>query len=561
MDLKAVKRGNATTVQEAALRNLGVSSTEEINAWFRRSYAGAYRIDGIEEGIDLLLGRKWDLVRIIGDYDVDGTSATAIARLTLRFFGYPVEDRIPRRFSEGFGLNPSIVEEIRQPGNVLLITVDNGIAALDAVRLAKEKGYFVIITDHHLPVLSENGPELPDADVIIDPNAVPGSADYNGYCGAGLIYRFMSRLIDRRSAGLPETELKKLTNLKRVLEPLAMMGTIADAAELREENYVIARNGLNKLEKRCATPGMLALHDRLWVTKPTASDIGFKSGPCINANGRLFDNGAAKSVDLLSCMDYHQGVALAEEAIANNNIRKQQVTEGLRKAEALIREYGFENDLPLVLYLPDINEGIVGIIAGRLQEEYRTAVCVLTDSSEPGILKGSGRSPENIHLKNLLDRFSDLFVRYGGHAGAAGMSIRKDDLDRFRAEANAWTVSEGLVREDAGTLLYDLEITASDVPAVLDETLKYGPFGHGNEAILFKVTGFRLKEENGIKKLPVGENGVKLFSDSCQAIGFGLRKRLLASTAEVLTLYGTLSYNYFRGEAIPQIEYTEIEEG
>lgn len=555
------KQGTENTVQEIALRNLGVKNTDEINAWFKKSYAGLYRIDGIDEGIDLLLSRQWDLVRIIGDYDVDGTTSTAEMRLGLSILGFSVEDRIPKRISEGFGLNPVIVEEVKADGDVLLITVDNGIASIDAVALAKKKGYHVIVIDHHEPVMADGVPCLPDADVIIDPHAITGSADYKEYCGAGLAYRFLKRLIDRMGV-----DGKKGASLKAILETLAMMGTIADVVELREENYVIARNGLAKLEKRCATPGVLALHDKLYITNPTAADIGFKSGPCINANGRLFDDGAGKSVDLLSCTNYQKAEKLAQEAIANNNTRKQQVRQGVAMAKNIIAANSYEKDLPMVVYLPKINEGIIGIIAGKLQEAYGTVACVFTDA-ENGVLKGSGRSTSKINLKDLLDAFGDLFVKYGGHAGAAGMSITKENLEDFREKSNKYAKKHGMSHEVKDTVFYDLEISAEQVKESLDETLKFAPFGQGNPAIIFKVTGFRLNEMQPkgsvrTKKVYVGENGVKLTSDYCQAIGFGddLIREIKRSNAGTLTLYGSLSYNYFRGDVTPQIEFIDFDE-
>ena len=555
-----LKRGSEKTIKEVCLRNLGVKSTDEINAWFKKSYDGGYRLDGLNEALEFIESKEWDLIRVIGDYDIDGVTSTAQARLALSALGYTVDDRIPRRFTEGFGLNPAIVEEVPELDNVLLITIDNGIAALDAITLAKKKGFSVIVIDHHLPVVVDGKVTLPPADVIIDPNAIEGSADFNDYCGSALAYKVFTALIDRQTRCLTDEALKRYKALKAVMQPLAMMGTIGDVTTLREENYVIARNGLSKLDKRCATPGTLALADKMWVQHPVASDIGFKIGPCINANGRLFDDGAGKSVNLLSCMDYSKALPMANEAVANNNTRKQQVEEGLLMAKNYIVANGFESDLPLVVYLKDVNEGIIGIIAGKLREEYGTVAIVFTNTEDENVYKGSGRSTDDIHLKNLLDEFSDCFVKYGGHAGAAGMSIKADCLEKFRRESNTYAKANGMVHEVIDTLNYDLEITEEMVPSSLDETLAFGPFGNGNEAPVFKVTGFRLNVVEGKLKTYIGKNGVKLYSDHCTAIGFGLADALSASNAETLTLYGMLSYSYFKGEATPQIEIIDFEE-
>lgn len=559
--MRKVKRGSATTIKEVALANLGVKSTAEINEWFTRSYAGDYRIDGLDEAIDLLDSRKWDLVQVVGDYDIDGCTATAQLRLVLSALGYPVRDRIPKRFSEGFGLNPKIVEEISETGNILLITCDNGIAAIDAVKMAKGRGYTVIITDHHLPIVQDGKIVLPEADLIIDPNAISGSADFNGYCGSGIVYRLLTRLLDRKMQGKPEDEVKNLKNLKAVLQPLAMMGTIGDVMELREENYVIARNGLSKLEKRVATPGMMALHDALWITSPTAADIGFKSGPCINANGRLYDDGAAKSVNLLSEMSYAEGQTMARDAIANNNTRKQQVADGMKIAEQYILANGYSDDLPLVVYLPGVNEGIIGIIAGKLQESHRTVAMVFTDSEIPGVLKGSGRSADDIDLKAMLDELSEYFVKYGGHEGAAGMSIEKTKLNAMREAGNELAKKRGIVKAADSVLEYDLEIDASQLENAIEESLQFAPFGQGNNPIVFKVRGFKLSPgPDGKMKSLLGTEGVKIFHDNVQAVSFNLASSIVPSQALSLTLYGTLAYSYFKGEKTVTVEIMDFDE-
>ena len=555
------RRGNKTSVQEVALSNMGVSSTAQINDWFTRSYAGGYRIDGLDAAIDILDSRKWDRIQIVGDYDIDGCTATAQFRIVLKELGYPVYDRIPRRFSEGFGLNPRIVEEIPAEGQVLLITCDNGIAATAAVDLAKSKGMTVIITDHHLPIMEDGKAVLPNADLIIDPNAIPGSADFNGYCGAGLVYRLLCRLLDRKVEGADEATTKRMKSMKAIIQPLAMMGTIGDVMELREENYVIARNGLSKLAKRIAPTGLLALHDALYIAEPTATDIGFKSGPCINANGRLHDAGASESVNLLSAAEYKAAQAMAREAIANNNTRKQQVTDGMRLAEQYIMANGYEDDLPLVVYLTGINEGIIGIIAGKLQERYRTVCMVFTDSETPGVLKGSGRAPEGIDLKAMLDQLSSYFVKYGGHEGAAGMSIEKKMLNDMRIAANKLSAAHGITRTTEAVLEYDLEIDADSITDTLEETLKFAPFGQGNRPIVFKVTGFKLSPgPDGKMKTLLGKEGVKLYHGDTQAVSFTLAPQLMPSQALSFTLYGTLAYSWFKGEKTPTVEIIDFEE-
>ena len=558
--MKKLKNGTEHTVEEVALRNLGVSSTDDINKWFQKSYAGDYRIDGLEKAVDMIRNGGWERIQVVGDYDVDGTTATAQFRLCLKKLGYPVYDRIPRRFSEGFGMNPSIVGEIPD-GKTLIITCDNGIAAFDAVALAKKRGFTVIVTDHHLPVVENGTVKLPDADLIIDPNAIPGSADFNGYCGSGLAYRLLKLLVEteEKNAEPGSAEARDLRALRLIIEPLAMMGTIGDVVTLREENYVIARNGLSKLAKRCASHGMVALHDKLWIVNPTASDIGYKSGPCVNANGRLTDDGASKSVDLLASMDYIEAARIADETIAANNSRKEQVSSAMMMAEEYIAANHAENDLPMFVVLPHTNGGIIGIVAGKLAEKYGVPVFAFTESGS--YLKGSGRSIPGVDLKSLLDEHSDLIVKYGGHEGAAGLIVEKAKLTELHDKTNSYAKEHGIERLHVDELRYDLEIDAADIKKYLDETLRFGPFGEGNDPIVFKINHFRLvPNPDGKLKTYIGSSGIKISSDYGQAISFSLADRLSQSKAIALTLYGTLSYSYFKGEATPQVEMIDFDE-
>ena len=553
------KRGTASAVEEVALKRLGVKSKEEINDWFRKSYAGLYTINGIDKAIEIIDSQKWDRIDIEGDYDIDGATAVSQGELVLSELGYPVHYDVPRRHTEGFGLNIRMIQDIPD-GNNLIITVDNGIAAIEAVALAKKRGFTVIVTDHHEPVIEDGKIILPDADLIIDPHVT--GADYTEYCGSGIMYKLLCHLLDKKmTEPISETSYKKIQAIKAIILPLAMMGTIGDVVELREENYVIAKNGLKKLEKRVATAGMIALHDKLWITNPTASDIGFKSGPCINANGRLHDNGAMKSVELLACMDYRKAATLVDMAIANNNLRKQQVEAGMKQAEQIIEDNHMQEDLPMVVYLPGINEGIIGILAGKLREKYGTVALVFTDSHTPGLLKGSGRSIDDVDLKGFLDELQKYFVTYGGHKGAAGLTLKEEQLCKMRKASMELASQKGYQKEVIDTLYYDLVIRAEDIPTALEQQMPFAPFGNGNEPIVYKITGFTLLPgKDGKLKGRVGENGSKLNSQWAQAIGFGLADRVEITQSTTFTLYGTLSYNYFKGEQIPQVEFVDFEE-
>ena len=554
------KRGVANTVREIVLKNLGVNTTEDINDWFRKSYAGGYRIDGLDTALKMITETKWDKICICGDYDVDGVTSVAQFRLALGELNLPVWDRIPHRFSEGFGLNREMIKEIPD-GNNLIITVDNGIAAHDAVDFAKERGFHIIITDHHLPVVEQGQIRLPNADLIIDPNAIAGSADFSGYCGSGIAYRLLKELIAHYMKQTSDSlALSAYKSLIHRLETLAMVGTISDVMELREENYVIVRNGLKRLNQGIAPNGLLALKKRLWLNNAVAADVGFKVGPCLNANGRLSDRGAERSVDLLSAQSEKDAISLAELSFTNNNLRKQQVEKAMNIANAQIEAGNMQDDMPLVVCIPNINEGIIGIIAGKLCEKFGNISMVFTNSDEEGVLKGSARAADGLNLKQLLDSIPDCFLAYGGHEGAAGMSVKESELKAMIIRAKAKVKEYGWNPNRQDLLEYDLEIKNEEVPETLKELSKYAPFGNGNPDVVFKITGFQLMPgTNGKFFQEIGKEGVKLVSEYSQAIAFDMLNDFKQRGDLVLTLYGTLSYNHFKDGSIPQITFLDFD--
>ena len=322
-----IKKTNFNSPKDMILSNLGVKTTSELNEWFKKSYANQYKIKNLKEAT--ILAKKFihKKVRIIGDYDVDGTSATTILYKGLTEYGFTdVSYRIPLRFSEGFGINTSIIDEIDEG---LIITCDNGIAGIEAIEKAKAKGLTVIIIDHHAPVV-ENGKIIyPDADIIIDPNAIPDSADFNGYCGAGLAYKFICELFEFDK----EIRYKYLT--------LAALGTVADVMKLREENYVFVRNALKIMHNPAYnTVGLTALVNAFGLSSGVkADDIAFRLGPAINASSRMKDDGAKDAVELL-CFDGDIATAneMAEDLIKVNNQRKDVEASTTEKALKIIKE-------------------------------------------------------------------------------------------------------------------------------------------------------------------------------------------------------------------------------
>lgn len=373
-------------------------------------------------------------VAIIADYDVDGILAAINLYEGLKEYikqaglTNKLIVRFPKRFSEGYGLSSRIIDEI--PCGYFIITVDNGIAALEQIAQAKRKGIPVIVTDHHLC----SDTSLPSADIIVDPNAIGGS-EFAGYCGAAIAYRFAKTLIPKN---------KKL--LEQLLA-LTAIATITDVMPLYGDNRNIVKRGLKLLNQRKVPYGMNVLLNLLRIEYIQEDDIGFKIGPVLNAAGRLEDNGAEKVFNLLKMKEPNnpmlesdqEAYTAALELIELNKKRQNIVKESMDKIQEDYPDDVLANERCIVLYDSSFNEGIIGILAGKLTEKYDVPAFVFTDPIYPkkiGLYKGSGRSARNIHLKNLLDKNKDLLNGYGGHAGAAGLSIDKTKLSQFSQQVN-----------------------------------------------------------------------------------------------------------------------------
>ena len=510
------KRGFEETIEEVVLKNTGYSNIEDFT-----NPDKDYFIKDLDKVADrIMYAIENDIpITVVGDYDVDGVTASSIMQKTLEYLGANVTVRLPHRFSEGFGLSEKIVDEIE---GGLLITVDNGIAALAAVEKAKNKGLEVIVTDHHEPIVENGEKVLPCADLIIDPHAIDGQAQFVGYCGAGLAYKLSSILVT-----------DPIFNDK--MSCFAALGTVSDVMKLVEENRLIVKKGLENMTKDGhRTQGLFSILNKQYVDKHiNETDIGFKIGPMINAAGRLIDDGARKPfevmiVDNLRYPNYH----LADELFALNNRRKQIVEEALPEFEKEIAEKHMENDFPLVMYKENIPEGVIGIIAGKLAEKYDTPALIFSDSEDPDIMKGSGRTGRCVNLKELLDMSPEQFYKYGGHAEAAGISILKSNFENAKRTLQA-NCKEPLGYVKDTNVYYDLEIEADNLEEVYKKLEKYGPFGEGNQKIVFKVKNFEFTKttlrdgtESALDFMGTGKKYVKAFGQ--KGIGaFGDTVRLV----------------------------------
>ena len=438
-------------------------------------------------------------IRIISDYDVDGVTSNYILLLGLRrtwaaLHGSCADDctvvdyDIPHRVHDGYGINKRLLDAAISDGVDTIITCDNGIAAIEQVRYAKERGLTVIVTDHHqIPFEGSDGGErvymLPQADAVIDNQRQDCEYPFKGLCGAGVAFKLIQYMY--RICGIAESEVNEF------MEILGL-ATNCDMMDLVDENRLYVKYALESL-KDSRNPGLNALMMLSGRNEKKIStyDLGFLIGPCINAAGRLGD--AKQSLEFLLERDPNVAEARARELLAVNNERKSMTEAGARHITDMLEtatvngEFGQAATLAdkvLVVYIPAVHESVVGIIASRLKEAYTRPVMVFTDAETPGILKGSGRSIDSYNMFEELNRFREMFTAFGGHAMAAGFSIEKERLDELRRKLNEAAV---LTDEDiTPKLMIDVAMPLAYNSIELTEQIeRLEPYGKGNRKPLF----------------------------------------------------------------------------
>ena len=367
-------------------------------------------------------------MRIIGDYDIDGVNATYILLDGIRRCGGNVDAAIPDRMNDGYGINELLIEQALSDGKELLITCDNGIAAINEINFAKKKGMTVVVTDHHeIPYRNtEQGKEFlrSNADAIVNPKQADCPYPCKGICGAVVAWKLVQVLYERMDIPVEEAD---------IFIENAGFATVGDVMDLTGENRILVKLGLKALE-HTKNPGMKALiaKNKLSDKPLSAYHIGFVLGPCINASGRL--DTAKRSLELLLERDEVKASALAGELVEFNESRKYMTQQETQKALEQIEKEGREKDKVLVVYLPECHESLAGIIAGRIREAYQRPVFVLTRGEEG--VKGSGRSIEAYSMFDKMTEVAELFTKYGGHPMAAGLSMREEDIDKLREQLN-----------------------------------------------------------------------------------------------------------------------------
>ncbi len=443
---------------------------------------------------------------IVGDYDADGATATAVAMKGLQSMGARVDFLVPNRFEYGYGLTPEIVALAATSKPDFIITVDNGIASVDGVRAANDLGIQVLITDHHLPAET-----MPDAACIVNPNQRDCNFPSKNLAGVGVMFYVLLALraeLRSRSAFAEKLE----PNLTELLD-LVALGTVADLVKLDANNRILVEQGLRRIRAGACSYGILALLEVAGRNsqKVTAQDLGFYIGPRLNAAGRLDD--MTLGIQCLLAETPEAARRLAQTLHDLNAERRNIEADMHDSALVNLGDVDVTNRYSISLFEPGWHQGVVGILASRLKEKYHRPTIIFADAGE-GLLKGSGRSVVGLHLRDALDlvskRHPDLIVKFGGHAMAAGLSIRQDDFTQF-SEAFEQVLSELMTEEDLEAVMEtDGSLESGSMGLETARVLASGVWGQGFAQPVF-CDRFHV-----VQRRIVGEKHTKLLLEKDQ---------------------------------------------
>lgn len=495
------------------MRNRGVETKEEIESYLKGDLdylSDPALMKDADKAASLLEAAiaNNELIAISSDFDNDGIFSGLLLKEAIIELGGRAAIFTPNRVMEGYGVNSRIVEEANANGASVLLTCDNGIAAFEAIDEAKKLGMTVIVTDHHeVPFEEYDGKKiylLPKADAIVDPKQEDCAYPFKSLCGTGVAYQLMTLLFRR---------MKRTMSRQEIFLQYTAIATVADVMELVGENRILVRKGLSYLNHTNHI-GLRALMEVCGISpeQVRAYHIGFILGPCFNAAGRL--DTIVHALALLESKEYDQALALAGELWAMNEERKELTRVGTERAVELIEHATWKDEHVYLVYIKDCHESVAGIIAGRLRERYYRPVLVFTDASEEGQIKASGRSIDDYDMFTELSAFRNLFLRFGGHKMAAGLTMEKKNLEILRDGLNArctltQTQLMPLVMIDAAM---PLGYISEEVIADLE---KLEPFGRANEKPLFAqqhLSVLRLsrigKNRNVVKMSVMGPEGI-----------------------------------------------------
>lgn len=521
-------------------------------------------LSGVDKALPLLYRalNEHEAITIVGDFDADGATSTALAIRALKSMGYRnINYIVPNRFENGYGLTPLVVEEARKRGMNLIITVDNGISSHEGVAVANQYGMNVIITDHHLP-----GETLPAADAIINPNLNECCFASKSLAGVGVTFYLMSalRAYLRQQGWFVQQGLAE-PNLAEYLD-LVALGTVADVVPLDTNNRILVHQGLNRVRAGRCCAGIKALIEvsKRDLPRLVANDFGFALGPRLNAAGRLDD--MSVSIELLLTDDMAYARELANELDGLNQTRRE-IEAGMQQ-EALVLfnqfEYG-ESQLPngLAIYHPEWHQGVVGILASRIKEQYHRPVIAFAPAGD-GLLKGSGRSIQGVHMRDALERLNTLqpgiMQKFGGHAMAAGLTLHVDQFDAFKHHFELLMGELVQPEQLAGVIWSDGELSRNEFCLETAELIREsGPWGQAfPEPIFdgeFQLLQQRLVGERHLKLMLEPVNGGPMLD----AIMFNIDvRRWPDNSIKKAKIAFKLDVNEYRGQKNVQLMIEHI---
>lgn len=521
------------------IRNRDIQDMKEIRSYLYGTLAeipSPWKMKDMERAVQILQKKitQKKKIRIIGDYDIDGVTATCILLKGLKRLNANVDTYIPDRVKDGYGMHEQLIDKALEDGIDTILTCDNGIAAAAEIEYAKKEGLTVIVTDHHdIPFRdTEDGRIwiIPKADAVVNPKQNDCLYPNKNICGAVVAWKLIWALYER--LGIDSDEIWDFLEL-------AAIATVGDVMDLQGENRIIVKEGLKKLSST-SFEGLKALIrvNNLEGAEITAYHVGFVIGPCINASGRL--DTAARSLELLLADNMEDAMKLADDLYDLNQSRKAMTEQGKEQAIQSIEENNLGKDRVLVVYLPDCHESLAGIIAGRIREAYNKPVFVLTKGADG--VKGSGRSIEAYSMYEELVKCSDLLTQFGGHPMAAGLSMEEKNVELFRRRLNdnCTLTEQDLIPQ----IMIDVPMPISYLSKKLTEQLKVlEPFGKGNSKPLFaqknlRAVGIRVfgRNRNVAKMLLIDENGIKM-----DAVYFGEAQEFV----DFVQAHDTISVTYY----------------
>jgi single-stranded-DNA-specific exonuclease len=564
---RLARRLQVSPIVAQLLLNREVGTPEQARRFLDAPLIGLHPPD-LLPGVTEAAQRLYDAVRtkrricVYGDYDVDGTTGTAILLQALRLLGAEPEFYVPHRLEEGYGLNPDALRQIAASGTKVVVTVDCGVASLHEAEVARELGLELIVTDHHEPK-----ERRPDAAVVVHPRLPPGVYPFDGLSGSGVALKLAWKLAQLGSGSDKVTQRFRDFLLDAVV--LASLGTIADVVPLHDENRIFVRAGLSRL-RRAPSVGLKALIEAAGLTAGAAlraSDVGFRLAPRLNAAGRL---GCARLVVELLMTTSPQRAAEAARFLEEQNSERQTIERRMVIQAREIAERDFAGASALVLASPEWHGGVIGIVAGRLAEQYARPVLMIavrpSDNGGLPVGQGSGRSIPGFALHEALKACTDCLISHGGHRAAAGFRVRADAIDTFRERFCAYTAAQFPDGPPSPRLVLDAEVPLSALTmGLLTEIDRLEPYGSENSRPVFLAGGLQIQGKP--RRLGGGERhlgfrvsqGGTLF----RAVAFSMGERLdeLMSDGGRCCLAFTPKINEWQGYRSVELEVADFQPG